>query len=616
MLDDWSRDRWLVGGATALAILPIVVATMRALHDGWLAVGDNANFLIRSRDVLTSHHPLLGTWTSASLTIGHNVDNPGPLLFDLLAVPAKLGGSGGLAVGVMLLNIACIVAIAIFGARVGGARLALAGVAAAAALAWSMGSELLFDPWQPHSLLLPFLLLLVLVVAMVRGDLLAMPVAAGTASLIVESHLSYALLVPALCAFGVIGLARLHRRGIARAAAVTAIVLALCWAQPVVDQLFGEGNLATLATNATGADSSVGRSLGARLTADVVASPPWWARPSFADAVLTPPGQPPLLDGRPNVAGLPSTGSAVAGLAILFGLLALGWSLARRRRDAVGRSALVVAALAVLGGLLATITLPVGALGVSPHQMRYLWPIAGFATMVLVAVLVPRRMVLGVLVLTTAVLAVLNVPPSSHTTGPALDADAIPIVRKLATQLEPLQREGTLLYDTTGLRFADPWTSAIMAALQEQGMDFDVSDEGWVGQLGPGRRDHGAAKVRVFVREGAAATSIPNGARRVAFVAGLSARESSELDRLERALADVPVRLNASGRAANSIKQLPFFRDSKPDVAEMVNTGWLSIFVRSGLVDVPPAQAEAVHRYARLWYRWDRHTVGVFVAPR
>lgn len=616
ILDDRSRDRWVVIGAAALAIVPIVIATGRALAGGWLAVGDNANFLIRSRDVLTSHHPLLGTWTSASLTIGTNVDNPGPLLFDVLALPARLGGSGGLAVGVALLNAACIAGIAAFGARAGGLRLALAGVAAAAGLSWSMGSELLFDPWQPHSLLLPFLFLLVLVVDMVRGDLVALPLAAFVASLIVQTHLSYALLVPALCLWGVAWLARTHRRDIAKAAIATVVVLGVCWVQPFLDQVTGEGNLATLATNANGATDSVGSALGARLTAEVVASPPWWGRPSFGDSVLPPRGQPPLLHGAPNIAGLPSAGVAVAGLVVTFALLGLAWWVARRRRDPAGRTAVAVAALALLGALAATATLPVGRLGVAPHQVRYLWPVAAFATAATGAVLLPRRWAVGALLTATAVLAVLNLPQHDMHSGPAADADAIPVVRALARQLGPLREEGTVLYDTSGLRFAEPWTSSMMAALQEWGIDFDVDDEGWVGQLGPGRRDHGAAKVKVFVREGTAATAVPDGARRVALVEGLDAAESRELARLERRLVDLRVVLNGDGRRARDAGGLPSFEQGAPTAEQLLSTGELAALVQMDLLRVPASRASDVTRYGSLRSRWDRHTVAVFVAPR
>ena len=69
----------------ALALLPVVVAPVRALARGWVAVGDNGLLLLRAQDVLTADHPLLGTWTSASLGAGESINNPGPLWLDVLA---------------------------------------------------------------------------------------------------------------------------------------------------------------------------------------------------------------------------------------------------------------------------------------------------------------------------------------------------------------------------------------------------------------------------------------------------------------------------------------------------------------------------------------------------
>src|SRR4029450_9248376 len=64
--------------------LPILVATTRALARGWRTLGDQGILLVRARDVGTSHHPLLGTWTSASIVVGQQLNNPGPLYFDAI----------------------------------------------------------------------------------------------------------------------------------------------------------------------------------------------------------------------------------------------------------------------------------------------------------------------------------------------------------------------------------------------------------------------------------------------------------------------------------------------------------------------------------------------------
>ncbi len=51
------------------ALVPILVATVRAVRGGWLPVADNAFFRIRANDVLTNNDPLLGTWASVSVAL-------------------------------------------------------------------------------------------------------------------------------------------------------------------------------------------------------------------------------------------------------------------------------------------------------------------------------------------------------------------------------------------------------------------------------------------------------------------------------------------------------------------------------------------------------------------
>src|SRR5205823_5752945 len=148
------------------------------------------------------------------------------------------------------INSLCIAGIAWFAYRRGGALVGTAAIAATAALCWAMGSELLFEPWNPHSVMLPFLFFLVLVWSMSRGDLLAVPFAAGIGSLVMQTHLSYALLVPLLGAWGVVGLiASLRaerRRGTGswpdqrsralRFGAFGVAVVVVCWLQPLIEQ--------------------------------------------------------------------------------------------------------------------------------------------------------------------------------------------------------------------------------------------------------------------------------------------------------------------------------------------------------------------------------------------
>ena len=65
----------------------VVFSTIRGLVRGFEPIGDNALIELRAWDVFTSDRPLLGTWSSASVATGLDVNHPGPLLFDYFALP-------------------------------------------------------------------------------------------------------------------------------------------------------------------------------------------------------------------------------------------------------------------------------------------------------------------------------------------------------------------------------------------------------------------------------------------------------------------------------------------------------------------------------------------------
>jgi hypothetical protein len=620
-LRDPEPSRNALAFLTLLVAVPFVVAGARAATGGWIALGDDANVLLRARDVLTSNNPLIGAWSSASISIGENVNQPGPLLFDLLWLPARIAGDGGLAMGMALLNASCAAAAVVFGRRAGGLGGARAAAVAVAALAWTMGSSLLIDPWQPHAAIFPFLLVLVLVWAMVAGDVLALPVAAGVASLVVQTHGSFVFITPALCALGTGALvlrfrSNGRRRSLARHAIVAAVVLAACWAQPVVDQVTGSGNLAALARGL--GDSStddVGASRAIRLTADTLAIPPFVGRESFDEGIRYPPGQPRFIDGSPSTAG------AVVGLVALGALLAVSLLVARRRGAHTVVLGLGVCAAAIVLSIVSTAAQPIGVAGLSAHLQRYLWPVGAMTAALVVSALAPRRWVVSVPVAVTAGLVVLALPaPAVRASGPAADAPLAPVMRDLRAQLADREIPEPVLVNTR-TRYAEPWTSALMATLQELDVRFRVDDEGWARQIGTGRRDaegsSSAAEWELYFREGAAAEEVPAGARRIARHDGLSLDEREELRRLERDLADVEVALNAAGRAAVAVDGLPAFADGRhPTTSELLADGTLAELLRLDLVEIPAEHDMDLARYQRLRTAVERETVAVYLARR
>ena len=622
-----------------VAIVPVAVATARAIQNGWLPTGDNALFAVRARDLFTHHLPLLGSWSSASVSAGTQLNHPGPLYFDLLAVPARVVQSGaGVAFGAALVNASCIVGIAVFAYRRGGALLGTIAMAATATLCWAMGSELMFEPWNPHSALLPFLLFLVLVWSMTCGDLLALPLAAGIGSLLVQTHLSYALLVPLLGAWGIVGLviglrgehrrepdAWVARRARAlRAVAIGGVVLAVCWIQPLIEQFTsdGSGNLTRLVDNARSSKAgTIGLGFGTRVVATVVSLPPWWFRPSMHDAFA--PGW-----------HEPSLGSTVLSLVVLFAVL--GWCawISLRRRDRVASWAIATAVVGLLAAFLTAWQGPVTVFGnVTPHTFRWLWPLGAFVFFAVAstigrrlagsAVASPRtvRLVAGFGLVTVAV-AALNLPFADEGRGPNSQEYAIPAAHDLERQMGSLEGRGPVLID--GLfraGFADPYGAAVVAELQRRGIPFVARDPVLVRQYGPTRRFNGHnADAALLLRTGAATGDAPTGSRRVARGEGLSAADQRELTQLEAQIGkyveEGQLRLDPRGQAALDAGNLPNLaqvQGSGVDPRVLIDSRELDVMIQQHLLMLRPPWTARFERYAELQRDHDRETVALFV---
>lgn len=632
-------DRLFAASVVAV-LIPVVVATVRAAQRGWRPVGDNGYFLIRSRDVLTSHHPLLGTWTSASQNTATNFNNPGPLLFDLLALPTKLGGSIGLAIGAAALNGLSLVGIALMARRRGGPVVGMAAVLVSGLLCSSMGSELLYDPWQPHSLLLPFLFGLICTWSLVDGDVVALPWALGVGSLLIQTHLTYAVLVVALGAWGVAGLVvalrrsragdpdgwAARRRSLRRALVISAVVVALCWLQPVVENVTaaGQGNLSRLTGNMTSAEEKVGVSLGTRVVADVVVMPPAWVRPSFEHSLDTfeqdAEGVPPLRASYPVAAAL---------LVGLGALIVVGARTARWRRDGAVAAALATAGVALGTGLVTAWLLPFGAFGIASHQFRWLWPLGAFTALALLAALIggvgttPRRrhvlavaMLVGILLVAASTLPTYNVG-----SGPVADATAAATMDEAAEQMAALEDEGPLLVDATGIRFAEPYTGPVMAELQRRGIPFYVDSEILVRQLGESRRLGDEDVQRLLFREGDAAAAPVPGARRVVYVEGLDEAEQRERDAQRDAIVD---HLTTSGLVTRDLDDgslPPAERAAVPTdhdrgaIERLVDSGLILRLLEDDHLVLSEEWEGRLGRYRDLEARWDFRTMGLFLAP-
>lgn len=484
------------GMAVGLALVPIVVAVARALDRGWIPMGDNAYFSIRARDVLTEHHPLLGAWSSGSGAVGVDVNNLGPLQLDLLAPFVRLFGFGpGTAIGVATVNCAAVTAVVLFAHRRLGALGAWIGAAMATALAWTLGSELLFEPRQHHALVLPFLALLVCVWSLLDGDRVALPATAFVASLLAQTHLTFAVPAMALSVIGVAGAALATWTGPTsptgswrawrRSALVTVLLLVVCWAQPLAEELQdGQGNISAVREAASASSEAYGLTDGARAMATVLVPPDGWWRPSFRS--FDPAGD------------LLSSGAASAVLVVLVVAHAGVALVAIRRGDRTIAAWSATSVVAVAVSILTATTSPTsGPFGAVSGNFRFLWPVATFATFGLLAAAVrlsgrrATQVVLPVLVLATAVLAVAALPISYQSPGPEDDAPLIPVARSLRDQVLDHDLPGPVSVDRSGLFFGEPYTYVVLAALQETGVDIVLDAPTDISRFGEGRRREG-----------------------------------------------------------------------------------------------------------------------------
>lgn len=628
-------ERWATRAAAGCLVAVILWWGVHAAIDGWYPIGDNALLTLRARDVLTAHHPWLGTWTSASLSVGTPINNPGPLQFDVLAPFAKVDAAGGMAVGVAVVNALVVVLIAIFARRAGGDRLAATAMVAAGALTFAMGSELLFDPWQPHHLLLPFLGLIVLAVALASGDVWALPWGVAVVSFLVQTHLSYAVLAPGILATGLAWLAlglrsrpgdgmdaRVRRDRLRRAVVVSVVVGLACWAQPLWEQVARDGNLLEVAGNAGGGDEVVGVGSGVRLAGSVIGDPSGWSRSSFAGTFAHDfLGEQVAPSGPPNagVRSLPAAAASVLGVGILLG--ASAW-VGRRRGHREASGVAVVVGVAVVLAVATCASLPASeVLGIAAHQLRWLWPIAIAAAVLPWAALLPRRpsSTLGLAAL-AVVAAAATLVPANAGAGPSADVAARPAVSAFADALDAVPRDEVVYFDGETVPFAEPFSGPLLLELQRRGISFEVDPGPLSYQVGPARRGPREATRQLWLLVGDPGADPPPGGEVLGRIDGLDAAERARADalaeQLRRSWGGAEVRLNERGRAAWRAGALT--EPDRPgwgsDVELLVDRSGLARLVDEDWVDLD-SLPDGAEEWSRLEHRARRYSVVVALGP-
>jgi hypothetical protein len=316
------------------AALPVIVSTVHAAAAGWLPLGDDAIIAVRSYDVLSTHPPLLGPYSTSSQVIGHPVLSPGPLLFWLLALPVRLGELGP-AIAIGTVNVCAVVGIVALARRRGGQPLMFATGAAVAAMCASMDASVLHGVWGPSATLLPFTLLMFLAWSLACGEYRLLPLTALVGSFTVQSHLTYilpgAVLIAVALGFLVASRPKIPRRWLG----ATLAVVIVCWSLPLAEEaVHRPGNVERIVQTATASKQTFGSAAGWHSVARAVGTPPWWLRGPRAPFTRI-----------AEVVEAPSALSTATAVVLLLALVGVAVAAYRSRRRELAAAALLALGL-------------------------------------------------------------------------------------------------------------------------------------------------------------------------------------------------------------------------------------------------------------------------------
>ena len=297
--------RLLVLATGLLAAVPVISSTVKAERAGWVPAGDDGIIATRGWDVLSSHTPLVGQYSEAGLVVhGQVMHSPGPMLYWLLALPARYSTVASLAVTMCVINTLSILACVALARRRGGFVLMFAAAFGISLMCQSLAGEAMHDIWNPAAALFPFLALIFVGWSLACGEHRLLPLAALLGSFVVQTHLMY--LAPTLVVLGVglgglvlwLALGRLRtrrasspagegderdptpgpRRGRVWPWALAAVVvLCACWTAPVIDQLQDTpGNFTMIARTVEHRGHTLGSTIGWHALVRAVGVRPWW----------------------------------------------------------------------------------------------------------------------------------------------------------------------------------------------------------------------------------------------------------------------------------------------------------------------------------------------------
>jgi hypothetical protein len=615
-------------GMLALALAPIVASVVRAIATRWVPIFDAGYFTVRSRDLLTEHHPFLGAWSSASATLDAKIRNFGPLQLDLLAPFTKVEPYGGTAVGVGVVATASVVAVWWSARRVLGPFGAGAAMLATVALEAAVGSQAFIDPRQQLYLLMPYWALLWLTWAMAAGVGAAVAPLVFTASLITQTHFTY-LFQTALLVIAGVGLyvlnvrRRWHDAHATRWLLIGLAVGLVCWAQPLWDQIAGERNLGAVLADRSAAEG-LGWTDGARVISGTVLLPPrLWFPDTMGEFVLP--------------ADMVSWWTACLALGSWLVLLvlstALGWRRGHRSSAMIG----LVGAIALIAAVVAGTRIPSSAFGLIPQNYLWMWPTGVFMTAGLAAGVmtslsargppVDRRK--GTVGFASAglIVAIAACRPIDHFTPvpssmTASARVARPVLEQLANSLERYAITGPLEVDYTRGTFVSYLGWVFLAELQRAEIAFTFpADDDNVYRYGHARCEHGQAEGRIVLADAGGDPTPRDGEVVLAHVDAFTSSDEAELHLLDRRfggwLRDRTVGIDLSLVEFLGGPEMWGLRPilSSPGTPARGMASVLSVGSAWGAIDVPPELSDELDRWVDLQVRSAADEVTILLSP-
>ena len=595
-------------------LVPIVVAVVRAAIKDWTPVGDAAYFTVRSADVLTANHPLLGAWSSGSSVVGVPVNNLGPLQLDLLAPFTKVNPYLGTAIGSALVNAASVVAVWIAARRMFRPAVVVAVMLGTTLFVASLGLSWLIDARQQAAMVLPLFALLWMSAAMWIGSGVAVPISVVIVSLIVQTHFTYVYAAGLVFVAGLVGYVLAtwtSRRNWGRVAIWSVILGALCWIQPLLDQFAGTGNLGAV-LGAAGDRPGAGIETGVQLVAGAALTPPFWLPASMRTFLLP-------------EDGITLAGAAAAIVIWLLLASALALSGARAGTPAARASGLAVV-VAVGAGLVAAARIPVSSFGLVPQNYYWAWPLAAFVTLAVVAGGCSLPTVAAALrhgspdqrraLLTSALLVAVGIAawpryPVASVAGDEVEAERVgrPLRAQLATAIDAGVVDDDVEVDLSRAFFANDHPYVMLAELQRAGIEFHfVPDSRNLDRFGDSRCAEAGRYQRLLLISGKDPELAP-GSVIVAEVIGITDNELAEYAALQGyfggLLRDGTVDVDEAALEANgepAIDELAAVV-ATPGLPASGLARHLDSWRRSGFVAVPAPQRNAFDRWFELEQR-------------